>query len=220
MGGASKTRLVRLPAQEGRDVEQILVELGAAAAPGPFFSTAVVGAHAISAHGNDDQKSKYLPRLVSGELITSLAILEGGASWEAGGIRMSARRSEDGWRLNGEKVFVADAGVADLFIVAARTGENGPPEESITLFLIEASTTENIEMERLESVADDRYYVVDFQDVVVPPDGVLGEVAGGWPLLKQTLDLAAVAKCAEMVGGSRRAVDMTLEYVKERVQFG
>ena len=202
------------------ELSLVLEEMGAAAAPGPFFSTAVVGAHAISTHGNDNQKSKYLPRLVSGKLITSLAMLEGGASWEAGGIRMSAERSEDGWRLNGEKVFVADAAAADLFIVAARTGENGAPEESITLFMVEASTIGNMKMERLESVADDRYYVVDFQGVMAPPDGVLGEVDGGWPLLKQTLDLAAVAKCAEMLGGSRKAVDMTLEYVKERVQFG
>ena len=202
------------------ELSLVLEEMGAAATPGPFFSTAVVGAHAISTHGNDDQKSKYLPRLVSGELITSLALLEGGASWEAGGIRMSAERSEDGWRLNGEKVFVADAAAADLFIVAARTSENGAPEESISLFLVEASTLGNMKMERLESVGDDRYYVVDFQDVVVPPDGVLGEVDGGWPLLKQTLDLAAVAKCAEMLGGSRKAVDMTLDYVKDRVQFG
>ncbi len=202
------------------ELSLVLEEMGAAAAPGPFFSTAVVGAHAISTHGNDDQKNKYLPGLVKGELITSLAMLEGSASWAPGGIRLSAQRSEDGWRLNGEKVFVADAGAADLFIVAARTDENGPPEESITLFLVDSSAIGAIKMERLESVADDRYYVVGFKDVIVPPDGVLGEVDGGWPLLKQTLDLAAVAKCAEMVGGSRKAVDMMLEYVKERVQFG
>lgn len=200
----------------------VLEEMGAAALPGPFFSTAVIGATALTRHGSDRQKARFLPRLAQGDLITALAFHEKAASWTPESIEMSAVKTEDGWRLNGEKLFVADAHAADLFIVAAHTETENrvPAEESITVFLVESSGGDDIELTALKSVADDRLSAVRFKNVSVLPDGVLGEENGGWRVMRDMFAFGATAKCAEMLGGARRVLDMTVEYVKGRVQFG
>ncbi len=200
----------------------VLEEMGAAALPGPFFSTAVVGATLLTTHGSSAQKAELLPKLAQGDLITAFALHEKRPAWTAGSISLRAEKTEDGWRLTGEKLFVADAHVADLFIVAARTDTEppAPPEKSITLFLVKRASTDGISLTPLKSVTDDRLHAVEFREAVVPPDAMLGAEGGGWPALQALFAVGATAKCAEMLGGSRRVLDMTVEYVKDRVQFG
>ncbi|NQW16414.1 MAG: acyl-CoA/acyl-ACP dehydrogenase [Chloroflexi bacterium] len=198
----------------------LLEEMGATALPGPFFSSAVTGATAIAEFGSDKQKQEFLPRLVDGDLVTALAFLEGSAAWDPGVVQATATRSEDGWALSGAKVFVPGGAGADVFIFAARTSQDGAPEDSLTLFLVDAKQLDSSAIKSLDSISDDRFAEVDFDGVTVPPDAILGEIDQGWPALKRILDVSTAAKCAEMLGGSRKAVDMTVEYVKERSQFG
>ena len=112
----------------------------------------------------------------------------------------------------------AGAAGADVFIFAARTSQDDAPEDSLTLFLVDAKQLDSSAIKALDSISDDRFAEVDFEDIVIPPDSVLGEVGEGWPALKRILDVSTAAKCAEMMGGSRKAVDMTIDYVKERSQ--
>ena len=198
----------------------LLEEMGATALPGPFFSSAVTGATAIAEFGSDKQKQEFLPRLVDGDLVTALAFLEGSAAWDPGVVQATATRAEDGWALSGSKVFVPGAAGADLFIFAARTSQDGAPEDSLTLFLVDAKRLDSSAIKALDSISDDRFAEVDFEDLMIPPDAVLGEVGEGWSALKRILDVSTAAKCAEMLGGSRKAVDMTVDFVQERSQFG
>jgi alkylation response protein AidB-like acyl-CoA dehydrogenase len=195
----------------------VLEEMGASATPGPFFSTAVVGARAIDGHGSADQKSRYLPALAEGKLKTSLAVLEQAGAWDTRDCNATAERAEDGWVVSGRKMFVADAANADLLIVAARTGES---DRDISLFLVDKSATADIEINPISTVSDDRNAEVAFNDVKVSPDALLGDANAGWEIVEDLLGYGAVAKAAEMLGGARFVVDMTVEFAKERVQFG
>jgi alkylation response protein AidB-like acyl-CoA dehydrogenase len=136
---------------------------------------------------------------------------------------MQAAAKGSDFVLSGEKLFVPDAHVADHIVVAARTSESSsesPPEDGITLFLVDAKSP-GVEVTQLKTVDMTRRQChVAFQDVGVAGSHVIGEVGKGWPILKRVLDLAMAGLCTEMVGTGQRALDMAVEYAKERVQFG
>ena len=133
--------------------------------PGPFFSTAVIGAEALKLAGSDDQKKDLLAKLAEGKLKTALAFHESGAAWTAESVsEMTATQTEDGWILNGEKRFVQDGAAADMLIVAARTGEDA--ENGITLFLVETDNAD-VDSRELKTTSSDRMSVMTF--VTSPP---------------------------------------------------
>ena len=201
------------------DLSILLEEAGAALMPGPLFSTAVLGAEALKLAGSEEQKTDLLPRLAVGELKTALAFHEAAAVWAPGAVRdTTATETSDGWLLNGEKRFVADAAGADMFIVAARTGSD--PEHGITLFLVPSAGESRIENRPLNTVARDHAAIVSFGEVQLPAAAVLGEVNEGWPILRRLIQFGAAGKCAEMAGASQKVLDTTVEFVKNRVQFG
>ena len=196
----------------------LLEETGAAMLPGPFFSTAVIGAEALKLAGSDEQKTELLAKLASGKLKMALAFHEKAAAWAPESVsEMTATQTDDGWILNGEKRFVQDGAASDMLIVAARTGED--PKSGITLFLVENDNS-NVESRELKTTGSDRMSVMSFGEVSVPKGAVLGEVNGGWPILEKLFQYGAAGKCAEMAGAGQKLLDNTVDYVQNRVQFG
>ena len=166
--------------------------------------------------GSEAQKREYLPRIAGGQIIVTLALMEPSARWDPAGVEATATAEGEGYVINGTKLFVPNAHVSDYLIVAARTGDG---ERDVTLFLL-SRETEGVTQTLLKTIASDRQSEVAFHNVSVPSSAVLGEVNGGWPAIEKVLQLGAIGKCCEMVGGAEQVLEMTVEYAKQRVQFG
>ncbi|MCX6000239.1 MAG: acyl-CoA/acyl-ACP dehydrogenase [Chloroflexi bacterium] len=201
------------------DLVFLLEEMGRACLPGPFFSTAVLCTLPILAAGSEQQKKQLLPEIAGGKTILSLALTEPSATYEAAGIATRAVSEKDSYVINGTKLFVHDAHIADYLLCVARTGAWSVPEEGISLFLVDARSA-GVKITPLLTIADDRQNEVVFQDVVVPAKNLLGQLDQGWPVVKRLVEQAAIAKCAEMIGGADWVVEATVAYAKERVQYG
>jgi alkylation response protein AidB-like acyl-CoA dehydrogenase len=202
-------------------VEQALVleEMGRAAYPGPYFATAILGATTLLAGGTDQQKARYLPDIASGKLKATLAIHEDQAAWEPEAVSLAARRTGNGYLLNGRKTLVPYGNVADLILVAARTSSGGDADGGITIFAVPASAS-GIRVRPLTTMdLTNRVDVVTFEGVAVGDDQVVGGSDRGWPVLEKVLEIAAVAASAEMLGAARKSLEMSTEYVTTRVQF-
>ena len=195
----------------------LLEEFGRALVPGPFISTVVLGGVPIMEAGTEEQKQQFLPKIASGELIMTLALTEPSAKWTADGVQLEAKKAGNEYVVNGTKLFVQDAHVSDHMIVAARTGGSG--EDGITLFIVD-SKSPGIKFEVLKTIAADKQCEVTFDNVKVPSSSMLGGEGQGWPIIEKTKDVATVAACAYLVGLSQMDFDVTLNYAKERVQFG
>jgi len=204
---------------EFMDLIILLEEMGRNILPGPFFSTVVLGGLPILAAGTKEQKEEFLPKVASGEMILTLALTEPSARYDAAGVATTAVAQDDSFVLNGTKLFVENAHIADYMICVARTKEGASPEEGITLFLVDAKSP-GIKCEVVPTIALDKLCEVVLENVIVPRKNMLGELNRGWPIVARTLEQATVAKCAEMIGGAQAALDMTVAYVKERVQYG
>ena len=201
------------------DLVLLLEETGRALLPGPLFSTVVLGGMTILQAGTPDQKRDLLTRIARGSATVTLALTEPSATYEPWGIQTTATLHDSSYLLNGTKLFVPDAQVVDTFIVATRTQEGSDPSQGITLFLVDAETP-GIAVAPLETLAEEKQAEVVFKDVRIPTSAVLGKVDHGWPGASRVLELAAVAKCAEMLGGADRVLEMTVEFAKGRFQFG
>ncbi len=195
----------------------LLEEFGRALVPGPFISTVVLAGATIADAGTEEQKQQYLPKIASGELIMTLALTEPSAKWTADGVALTAKKDGGDYVLNGTKLFVPDAHVTDYMVVAARTGGSG--EDGITLFLVDSKSA-GIKYEVLKTIASDKQCEVVFENVKAPAANMLGAEGKGWPIIERTKKLATVAASAYLVGLSQMDFDVTLNYAKERVQFG
>lgn len=195
----------------------LLEEFGRSLVPGPFISTVVLGAVPVMEAGTEQQKSWVLPKIAAGELIMTMALTEPSAKWTADGVSLEARREGGEYVLNGTKLFVPDAHVSDRMIVVARTGASG--EDGITLFFVD-SKAPGIKYELLKTIAADKQCEVTFENVRVPAENILGQEGNGWPIVEKTKKVATVAACAYLVGLAQMDFDVTLNYAKERVQFG
>jgi alkylation response protein AidB-like acyl-CoA dehydrogenase len=201
------------------DLIVLLEEFGRALVPGPFISTVVLAAMPILEAGTEEQKQEFLPKIAAGDLIMTLALTEPSAKWDADGVAMPAKAEGDSFVLSGTKLFVPDAHVSDYMLVAARTKESASPEDGITLFLVDSKSA-GIEFTVLKTIAADKQCEVAFNEVRVPKANVLGEVDKGWPIIQSVKNKAAVAACAYLVGLSQMDFDTSLDYAKERIQFG
>ena len=201
------------------DLTMLLEEMGRVLFPGTFFSSVLLGGLTILTAGSTSQKKEALPRIAQGDTIATLALMEPSAEYGPGGIQTTASLRDSSYTLNGTKLFVPDAQSADLLIVPARTRETNDPIEGITLFLVDAHTP-GIEITPLVTIAADKQAEVQFTDVSLSASTVLGDVDGGWSVLSRIIDMATVGKCSEMLGGADRVLEMTVDYVKERAQFG
>jgi alkylation response protein AidB-like acyl-CoA dehydrogenase len=201
------------------DLIVLLEEFGRAVVPGPFISTVVLGTMPILEAGTEEQKQKLLPKIAAGELIMTLALTEPSAKWDADGVAMSAKAEGDSFVLSGSKLFVSDAHVSDYMVVAVRTKESENPEDGVTLLLVDSKSA-GIEFTVLKTIAADKQCEVAFNEVRVPKANVLGEVDKGWPIIQGVKSKATVAACAYLVGLSQMDFDTSLDYAKERIQFG
>ena len=200
------------------DLVVLLEEMGYNILPGPFFSTVVLAGSTILAAGNKEQKRELLPGIASGEIILTLALTEPSVGYDASSVKTTAVAHNGEYVINGTKLFVPDANVADLLLCVARTKEAENPEDGITIFLVDAKSP-GIECTLLKTLARDKQCEVLFNNASVPKENILGELDQGWPVVQDALQKATVAKCAEMVGGAQAALDMAIAYAKERVQF-
>ena len=201
------------------DLAVLLEEMGYNIVPGPFFPTVVLGGLAILMAGSEEQKAEFLPRVARGEIILTLALTEPSASYDAASVKTKAIARDGGYVVKGTKLFVLNANTADYVVCIARTRETTDPEDGITVFLVDARSP-GLTCTLLKTLARDKQCEVIFDDVTVSEKNVLGRKDEGWPIVRDILQKAAVAKCAEMVGGAQAALDMAVNYAKERVQFG
>ena len=201
------------------DLAVLLEEMGRYLAPSPFFSTVVLGGLTVLDAGTDAQRQDVLPRVCSGDMIMTMALTESSASFEPWGVETVAERRGDGFVINGAKLFVADAQAADLLLVVARTSQESDPARGITIFMV-PSGAQGLTISPLYSIASDRQYEVVLDGVIAPAASVLGEIGEGWPVVRRAVQRATAGKCSEMVGGADAVLEMTVEYVKQRTQFG
>jgi alkylation response protein AidB-like acyl-CoA dehydrogenase len=199
------------------DLALVMEEMGRALLPSPFIWT-TMAAEAIRRAGSEAQKRAILPKIAAGETIATIAWMEPPGSWDAAGITAAAQKTADGFKLDGVKLFVNDAHLADLMIVAARTG--GAREDGVTLFALDARRG-GIEIVPLKTMDQTRKLSeVRLNGVRAGADEMIGTMGGGWKTLAETIDRGKVMIAAEMMGGAQKALEMSVEYAKVRVQFG
>ena len=196
----------------------VMEEIGRTLMPSPFLSTAVLAASALSRGGSEAQKSEHLPKIADGSLLAALAIDEG-AKHRPLQINLQAVRSGNGFKLNGAKALVVDGHTADLLIVAGRTGGAAGERSGLTLFLVDPKA-KGVAVERTVMVDAHNAARIEFANVEVDADHVLGEVDQGGALLDGVLNIGRGAVASEMVGLSEEVFSRTVTYLKERKQFG
>tara|TARA_Y100000996_G_scaffold6211_1_gene5350 strand:+ start:9787 stop:10926 length:1140 start_codon:yes stop_codon:yes gene_type:complete len=196
----------------------ILEEMGKMLTPSPLFSTGVLGASLISLGGNEKQKQTYLPQIVDGSITTALALEEGNRH-SLLSINTEAKKDGKNFTLTGNKTFVIDGHSSNLLIVAARTSGSEKDSSAITLFLVDPGI-DGVEVNKTSMVDSRNSANITLKEVIVSIDDVLGEENNGAALLEEVLDRAQIAISAEMLGNASQAFDITLEYLKERKQFG
>jgi alkylation response protein AidB-like acyl-CoA dehydrogenase len=196
----------------------VMEEIGRNLMPSPFLATSVLAASALSRGGSAAQKSEHLPGIADGSLLASLAIDEG-TKHRPLMTKMQAVRSGNGFRLVGDKALVVDGHIAGLLIVAARTAGSAGEREGLTLFLVDPKT-KGIEIERTAMVDSHNAARIRFDNVEVNADGVLGEIDQGGALLEGVLNVGRGAVASEMVGVAEGVFGRTVDYLKERKQFG
>ena len=193
-------------------------ELGRQLVASPLVASGLAGATALVVAGSDAQKKAWLPQVAEGSAIVTLAIDEG-PRHAPDGVALTASKSGDGYTLSGTKSHVLEGLAADAFIVSARTGGAPGESEGISLFLVEAGTS-GVERKRLATVDSRGYANVTFDGVQVDASALLGAEGEGGALLGAILDRARAGLAAEMLGVAAQSFDMTLDYLKNRVQFG
>ena len=199
-------------------ISVIMQEVGKTLTPSPLFATAVMGASAINTFGTQEQKAEYLPKIAAGNITTAIAIDE--ESHHAPFNSMAqAELVGDEWVLNGKKKFVVDGASADILIVLARTSGVKGDKAGLTLFIVDANHT-GVEIIKTD-MADCRNYAnIVLDNVKISKDALLGDQESGGEAIDKILDEGRIALSAEMLGNSEAAFEMTLNYLKERKQFG
>jgi alkylation response protein AidB-like acyl-CoA dehydrogenase len=192
------------------DLCVLLEESGRELMPEPFVSTLLLGTQTLLLGGTDAQKKVLLPGIAAGETLVSVGYEEA----PSGGGTMVARESKTGFELHGEKIQVLDGHLADRIIVSAATSN-----QALTLFVIDpscsgATVTRQFRLDGLNAA------IVRLDGVSVTRDAIVGQVDAGGQLLQAVLDRASTGLAAQMLGAAEQAFSDTVEYIKEREQFG
>tara|TARA_B100000212_G_scaffold265492_1_gene205039 strand:- start:4502 stop:5641 length:1140 start_codon:yes stop_codon:yes gene_type:complete len=196
----------------------VLQECAKTLTPSPLFASGVLGAYAINKYGTNEQKEKYLPLIASGELTTSIAVDES-SHHNPYDSELIAKKNSDEYVLSGKKTFVIDGTSSDLLIVLARTSGEKGDSTGLTVFVVD-SNADGIDRIKLE-MADSRNYAnIIFDNVKISSKNILGDVEAGGEAIDDILDIGRIAMSAEMLGNSEAAFDTTLDYLKQRKQFG
>lgn len=196
----------------------LMEEIGRNIVPSPFFTTVCACAPAIQAFGTDTQKDAFLPKIAEEGQIWALALTEVSGSYEAKDLTMSAVSEGGDYILNGTKLFISYANVADQLLVVARTGEGAKPEDRATVFMVDARSP-GIHMTVMPTAARDMRCEVVFENATIPRESILGDIDRGWDIVEYILQYATVLKGAEMSGGAEAVLDLATNYARERHQF-
>ena len=193
----------------------VLEELGRTLTPSPLFATSVVCATILNKAGNDSQKKEFLTKIASGEVTMAFA-LEEGPRHKPFSINLEAKKDGKNFILNGKKNFVIDGGFADYIIVVAKTSET---EDHLSLFIL-AKDVKGLNIIPTTMVDHKNAANIEFKEVIIPEVNLLGAQNDAKEIIEETLDISRAALSAEMLGGALEAFDITLNYLKEREQFG
>ena len=196
----------------------IAEQMGRNLSASPFLSTAILAATAIREGGSDDQKSNWLPKIASGDAIIALALDER-AKHNPDNITTTAEKFGNGFKLNGSKAMVVDGHVADAFIVVAKTGSQEDGTEVTSLFLVDPNAN-GISIERTIMLDSRNSARVDFNEVEISGDALIGNIDDGEHILRKVLNAGRAAVSAELLGAGSQAFESTVAYIKERKQFG
>jgi alkylation response protein AidB-like acyl-CoA dehydrogenase len=197
----------------------VLEEMGRGLMPEPMLSTVCLGANAILLGGSEAQRREHLPAVAAGERLLALAGQEPRSRYAFHHVETRAEPSGGGWVLRGEKVGVLDGHVADRLIVPARTAGAPRDPAGITLFVVRPDAS-GVRIERQARVDSRNAALVHLNGVRAGPADVLGEAGGGGVLLERVVDRGTVGLAAEMLGAMSAAFDLTMDYLRTRVQFG
>ena len=199
-------------------ISVIMQELGKTLTPSPLLATSVLGVSTIKLLGSDEQKKNYLPKIVSGEATTALAVDEGNHH-SPFDIEATATLEDDKWILNGQKVFIIDGASADFILIVARTSGKKGESNGLSVFIADKNST-GLEVSQI-STADCRNYAnLVMSNLTLNTEALLGEVDIAGEIIEQVLDLGRIAMASEMLGNTEEAFEITVSYLKERKQFG
>jgi acyl-CoA dehydrogenase len=201
------------------DIGVVSEIMGYYACPSPLLSSAVLSAQAIIAAGSDEQKQSMLPGIAAGQQIFTLAYTEPDYSWSPKSVQLQAAASDGGYVLNGTKLFIPDANVADRILVVARTSNGASPEEGLSLLAVDR-TAPGVSVRVMDGWIGPKACEVNFENVEVDPSDVLGEPGEAWGAIELAMDRATAVLCAFMSGGTQAVYDMTREYSQTRIAFG
>lgn len=196
----------------------VLEESGRTLVSSPLIATVLLGASAINELGSDAQKSEFLPQVVSGELLLALAIDEK-PHHRPCRIETSAVKSGEGYVLNGCKTFVLDGHIANKLVVVARTAGAIDDEAGLSVFLVDAAA-EGVSINRSWMVDSRNSAMLSLNNVKVGADALLGAEGDAYTSLTRVLDIGRIGVAAEMLGSMQQAFEITLDYLKQREQFG
>jgi alkylation response protein AidB-like acyl-CoA dehydrogenase len=186
-----------------------------------FGTTVGFGGMSLLKYGSDAQKQELLPRVIEGKARFALALTESQAGTDAGAIITAARRTDNGWLINGRKTWISNADAADYLVVACRTEPGSKGSKGVTMLLVPRHTP-GITMTPLSKVGHNCMpsWDIGFENVEVGADALMGEVGQGFKHTMSTLHYSRAGQAANAVGQAQRAVDIAVEYAKERKQFG
>ncbi len=193
----------------------VLEEIGRNLTPSPFLTTAVAAVRALEGSA---QAERWFPGIVTGDVVAALAIDEG-KHHDPSRVALAATRSGNGFTLNGTKQFVVHGASADIILVAARTAGSPGDQEGITMFAVERDA-KGLGIDNLSMVDSSKAARLTLDQVEVDADAVVGEVDGGWTPLSRALSAGRAGAAAELVGVASGAAAMTLDYLRQRQQFG
>ena len=194
------------------DAVVVYQELGRALAPSPHFVSSVISGGVIARAGTDDQRTKRLSAIAAGDAIVTPAWLEPDRGFGPEGVQLRARPDGDGWRLTGSKRHVPFARAAERLLVLART------DDGVALLLVDPGA-DGVTLEQQRTIASDTQYKVDFDGVRVGSDATVGATDGGWATWDAVMHDGIILLAAQAVGGARQALDITVQYAKDRRQF-
>jgi alkylation response protein AidB-like acyl-CoA dehydrogenase len=197
----------------------VMEALGRTLAPEPFLSTVLLGGQVLALAGSDAQQAEWIPKIVEGDAIVALAADETRSRWDVTHVETRAEATGDGFRLSGEKTQVLDGHVADLLLVSARTSGDAGDASGVTIFAVRPDAP-GVTITRQGRIDLRNAALVRLDGVEVAASDVVGDVDGGAPVLEAAVARATVGLCAEMLGAMQEAFDRTLEYMKQREQFG
>ena len=206
------------------DLTVLFEEMGRAIYISPYLSTVVLCGLTILNAGTEEQKDELIPEIIKGKKILALALTESqatwdGHGWEPTGVTVKATADGSDYVIDGVKLFVHDAHIADYLLCVARTGRRGKVENGITLFLVDGKSP-GITYNLLKTLSgNNKQSEVVFNKVRIPAKNIIGKLNGGWAPLVKSIRMGALMLCAQMVGAGQRILEVTVDYAKTRIQF-